>query len=103
MKYYIQDTTTHTLGEINKYFHNELKKTNLIKNDIVVDETLKVKIAMMEIDRIFAENSMSEFVSFDLGKIQFNHTGNCIEISDNEIQSRFEDAFNCILNGLKGF
>jgi hypothetical protein len=103
MKYLIQDTESHTLGEINNYFRDELKKTNLNPEDILIDETLSKKIAIMEMDRIFEENGISEF--YELGLEGFNgihlkQTGNYIEFSEDELSSRFNDAFKCILSGL---
>ena len=100
MQYRINDTEDHTLGEINDYLVSELKKTSLIKEEIVIDDTLKVKIAMMELQRIFDENEMGEFVSFDLDGMTLNHTQNLIEFSENELNSRFDDAFQSILEGI---
>ena len=55
---------------------------------------------MIELDRIFDENGMGGLYDIDLGGIHFRGTGNSVEFSDNEIQSRFEDAYECILSGL---
>ena len=105
MKYLISDTVEHTMGEINSYFAEELKKTNLKKEDIVIEDSLKSKIAIMELQRIFDENGMAEHIEWGLEGYKGIHlklTGNFIEFSDNELSSRFSDAYNCILNGLKG-
>ena len=99
MKYLITDTEAHTLGEINEYFAEELKKTDLNKGNIVVSETLKVKLAMMELQRIFDENGMAELYEIDLGVIHLKHTGNIIAFSNDELMSRFEDAYESILGG----
>jgi hypothetical protein len=101
MKYLIEDTEKHTMGEINFYFVNELMKTSLNEDDIVIDEALKVKVAMMELERIFDENDMSEFYEMDLGCMHLKKTGNTIEFTKNEIKSRFEDAYRCMLIGCK--
>lgn len=37
MKYLITDTEDYTMGEVNTYFKQELKKTNLNPDDIVVE------------------------------------------------------------------
>lgn len=100
MKYLITDTDEHTLGEINQYFKTELAKTNLNKEDIVIDEGLKVKIGIQELDRIFDENGMLEFIELNISGMNLKHTGNFIEFSDEEIDSRFDDAYQCILSGL---
>lgn len=101
MKYLIRDTEEHTLGEINEYFASELKKTNLKKADIQVEDSLKKKIAMVELDRIFDENGMSDFYEMDTYGIRLKHTGNAIEFSNNEIKERFNHAYDCILTGIK--
>jgi hypothetical protein len=101
MKYLITDTEAHTIREINDYFINELNKTNLKEEDIVIDETLKIKIAMMELERIFDENDMNEFYEMGLGVIHLKKTGNTIEFTSNEIQNRFKDAYQCMLTGCK--
>ncbi len=101
MKYLIENTENHTLGEINDYFKKELMQTSLNKDDIVVDDKLKVKLGMVELERILNENDMANFYELGLGVIHLKHTGHTIEITDSEIQSRFEDAYECILMGLK--
>ena len=100
MKYLIEDTEDYTLREINSYFKSELMKTSLNKDDIIIDDKLKVKLAMMELDRIFEENGMSELYELGLGEIHLNHTANCIEFSDNEIDCRFNIAYESILSDL---
>lgn len=99
MKYLIQDTEEVTLGEINSYFATELAKTNLNKSDILVEQSLKDKVAMLELDRIFDENGLRNF-TVDVYGMHLNHTGNFIEFSDNELESRFDDAYVCILSGI---
>ena len=101
MKYLIQDSEEHTLGEINKYFRTELAKTNLIKEDIIIEKPLQVKLATMELDRIFDENGMSVFMELDVEGMHLKHTSNLIEFSDNEIQSRFNDVIDSELANLK--
>jgi len=100
MLYFISDTESCTLGEINEYFKKELLKTNLIEEDIVIDTSLQRKIAIMELDRIFDENGMSAFYELDINGMHLKHTGNIIEFSETELESRFEDAYQCILSGL---
>jgi len=99
MKYLIQDTEEVTLGEINSYFAAELAKTNLNKDDILVEQSLKDKVAMLELDRIFDENGLRNF-TIDVDGMHLNHTGNFIEFSDNEKKARFDDAYACILSGI---
>ena len=65
MIYTIQNTEHHTLGEINDYFKRELLKTDLVKENIIIDTILQDKIALMELDRIFDENGMSNFYELD--------------------------------------
>jgi len=101
MKYLITDTQDHTLGEINDYFKSELIQTSLLKEDIVIEDKLKVKLGMLELSRIFDENGMANSYELGLGMIHMKHTGHSIEFTDNEIHSRFEDAYKCILYGLK--
>jgi hypothetical protein len=102
MTYLIKDTEEYTLGEINDYFQKELMLTTLKKEDIEIEDSLKIKIGMMELQRIFDENGMADFYEIDLSVIHLKRTGNTIEFSNNEILSRFEDAYDCILNGCKG-
>jgi hypothetical protein len=99
MKYLIEDTEDHTMGEINDYFISELNKTNLNEDDIVVDGKLKGKIAMMELERIFDENGMAQFYEMGSGVMHLKKTGNTIEFTKNELKSRFEDAYKCMLVG----
>jgi hypothetical protein len=100
MKYYIEDTEDYTLGEINDYLRNELAKTNLNKDDILIEGKLKDKIAIVELDRIFDENGMSEMYEIDINGIHLKQTGNCVEFSKNELASRFDDALASMLSGL---
>jgi|TARA_R110000764_G_scaffold172187_1_gene259067 hypothetical protein len=100
MKYLITDTEDYTMGEVYIYFKQELKQTNLKYEDILVDAKLKVKLAMMEIQRIFTENGFEDF-STNMGCIDLQHTGNLIEFSDNEIECRFIDVFKDLLTVLK--
>ena len=100
MKYLITDTEDYTMGEVNTYFKQELKKTNLNPDDIVVEDVLKVKLGMTEIQRILSENGFNDF-STDIGCIDLLHTGNRIEFSDNELECRFIDVFQDVLRVLK--
>jgi len=100
MKYLIQDTDSHTLGEINSYFKQELFKTSLIKEDIIVDKNLQKKIAIVELERILDENGLSEKYEISLSGIHLNLTGHTIELSENELSARFDDAYECMLTGL---
>ena len=100
MKYLITDTEDYTMGEVYIYFKEELKQTNLNHEDIVVEAKLKVKLAMMEIQRIFTENGFEDF-STDIGCIDLQHTGNRIEFSENELECRFIDVFKDLLTVLK--
>lgn len=102
MKYLIKDTKVHSLSEINSYFRNELMQTSLKVDDIIIDDTLKVKLAMAELGRIFDENSMANLYDLDLGYIHLKDTGNVVAFSDKEIEYRFKNAYQCILNGCKG-
>lgn len=101
MKYLIQDTQEYTLGEITNYFKRELMQTSLNKEDIVIDESLKVKLAMVELERILDENYISHLYEIRLGAIYLKLSGHVIEVSDNEVYSRFEDSYRSILSGLK--
>ena len=102
MKYIIEDTDKHTLGEINDYFKNELMKTSLNKEDIIIDASLKMKIGTVEIERILDENLLCRLYEIKLvGCIHLKLTGHTIELSNDEINSRFEDAYSSILSGLK--
>ena len=100
MKCLITNTDTPLEG-INTYLIEELKKTNLNEDDIVIEDALKVKIGMMELFRIFDENGMASFLQVGHACIHLLHTGNTIEFSDAEIQRRFEEAYECILTGVK--
>lgn len=102
MKYLIEDTEVYTLGEINDYLNDQLMLTSLNKDEIIIDDRLKLKLGMVELERVFDENGMSDFYELGLGVIHLKLTGHTIEIADNEIQSRFENAYECILNGCKG-
>ena len=79
MKYLIEDTENYTLGEINNYFISELMKTSLNKDDIVIDDKLKVKLGMVELERILDENDMANFYELGLGVIHLKHTGHTID------------------------
>jgi len=104
MKYLITDTDI-SLEGINTYLIEELKKTNLNEDDIVIEDALKVKIGMMELFRIFDENGMESFLTIDSstpeGCIHLTHTGHSISFSCGEIDYRFHNAYECILTGLK--
>ena len=100
MKYLIEDTDRHTLGEINDYLRDELFKTSLVKSEIKIEDSLKEKIGTMEVSRILDENGMAKLYQIDLSCMHLNVTGNTIEFTKNEIQSRFENAFDCILSGI---
>ena len=101
MKYLIEDTEEVMLYEINQYLKKELSKTSLNKDDIVIDDKLKIKIAMVELARIFDENGMDGIYSIDLGTIHLNHTGNTISFSQEELMYRFENAYECIFSGIE--
>ena len=94
MKYLIQDTDEHTLGELDRYFTEELEQTNFKKKDIVVEESLKLKIGAMEVSRIFDENSMNTFYEIDDHGFHLTQTGHFIEFSKGELDSRFEDVYS---------
>jgi hypothetical protein len=104
MKHLITDTDI-SLEGINTYLIEELKKTNLNEEDIVIEDALKVKIGMMELSRIFNENDMESFLTIDVspseGCIHLTHTGHNISFSRDEIDYRFHNAYECILTGLK--
>jgi len=104
MKYLITDTDI-SLEGINTYLIEELKKTNLNEEDIVIEDALKVKMGMMELSRIFNENDMESFLTIDVspseGCIHLKHTGHNISFSRSEIYYRFHNAYQCILTGLK--
>jgi len=101
MKYLIEDTEEHTLGELDSYFTKELEQTNLKKKDIVVVNSLKLKIGAMEISRIFDENSMNTFYEIDDNGFHLTQTGHYIEFSKGELDSRFEDVYSRKLNYLQ--
>ena len=102
MKYLITDTEEYTLGEINKYFIEELKKTNLNPEDIVIEKSLRVKIAVVEIERIFDENGIEGIKFFPDGTYELKHTGNSFYLPKSELKYRFENAYECLLDGIKG-
>lgn len=97
MKYTIKDTIIHTLGEIEEYFKKELLLTSLKKEDIIIDDTLKTKLAMLELERIFDTNGLSPYYELDINVIHLKGTGHTIEFSENEINSRFDDIYSRIL------
>jgi len=59
---------------------------------------------MAEIERILDENEMSRLYELGLNgmnSITLNTTQHTLEFSDNELASRFDDAYNCILTGIR--
>jgi len=97
MKYLIEDTEKHTLSEVHDYFKSELLKTSLNKEEILINHNLKLKLAMVEIERILDDNGMGNFYKIGLGFIHLNRTENRIRICKKEIQSRFEEYFENIV------
>ncbi len=99
MKYLIQDTERHSLGEIYSYFKHELRQTNLNSEDIVVEKSLKFKIGMVAISEILDEIGFTAH-NIDGVRSIILKDGQ-IRIAKKEILERFEKVYQYFLTILK--
>ena len=91
MKYLISDEVQKGQCPV-EFLKSELRLTDLRLSSCIIAETLKTKVAMFELARIFRENGVQSVTVGD-SDITLNHTGNSISFSDIEVECRFESVF----------
>ena len=99
MKYLIEDTDDHTLGEINDYFIEQLSMTNLNEEDIVVAESLKEKIGSRAVFKLLDDNGMALIYEETIGGMILT-SGDVIEFSKVELAQRFRMSYQVFLHSL---
>jgi hypothetical protein len=99
MKYLIEDTDEHTLGEINDYFIEELSMTSLNREDIVVAESLKDKIGSRAIFELLDDNGMALLYEETIGGMVLT-SGDIIKFSKVELIQRFRLSYQGFLHSL---
>lgn len=67
-----------------------------IKSDIVIDEELKEQLATEELNRIFKENNCYKNFTIDSEGLHFDVSGHYIAWSKEELDYRFQNAFDNI-------
>jgi hypothetical protein len=98
MKYIIEKNNTKKSAYA--YVTEELKtlreNITFIKSDIIIDDDLKLQLATEELNRIFKENNCHENFTIDSDGLHFNVSGHFIAWSKEELDYRFQNAFDSI-------
>ena len=98
MKYYIEKNNTK--GSAYDYVTEELKtlreNITFTKSDIVIADDLKLQLATEELNRIFKENNCYKNFTIDSMGLNFNVSGHFIGWSKEELDYRFQNAFDSI-------
>ena len=72
------------------------------KSDLVVCSALKRNLAVAELKRIFNENGKDSNINIDEDGIHLTHTGHMIALTESELEYRFQNAFDSIVDGVLG-
>lgn len=98
MKYIIEKNNTKDSAYA--YVTEELKtlqeNITFIKSDIVIDDDLKLQLATEELNRIFKDNNCHKNVTIDCEGLHFDVSGHYIAWSKDELEYRFQNAFDSI-------
>ena len=98
MKYIIEKNNTKASAYA--YVTDELKtlqeNITFIKSDIVIDNGLKLQLATEELNRIFKENNCYKNFTIDCEGLHFDVSGHYIAWSKEELEYRFQNAFDSI-------
>jgi len=98
MKYIIEKNNTKDSAYA--YVTEELKtlqeNITFIKSDIIIADDLKLQLATEELERIFKENNCYKNFSIDSEGLHFKVSGHYIEWAKDELDYRFENAFDSI-------
>jgi hypothetical protein len=98
MKYIIEKNNTKSSAYA--YVTEELKRLkeniSFIKSDIVIDDELKEQLATEELNRIFKENNCYKNFTIDSEGLHFDVSGHYIAWSKDELDYRFQNAFDSI-------
>ena len=99
MRYIIEKNNTKSSAY--DYVTEELKtlKENIhfIKSDIIIDDDLKLQLAIEELERIFKENNCYKNFSIDSEGLHFKVSGHYIQWTKEDLDYRFQNAFDSIL------
>ena len=99
MRYIIEKNNTKSSAYA--YVTEELKtlKENIhfIKSDIIIDDDLKLQLAIEELERIFKENNCYKNFSIDSEGLHFKVSGHYIQWTKEDLDYRFQNAFDSIL------
>ena len=99
MKYIIEKNNTKTSAYA--YVTDELQtlreNITFIKSDIVIEDDLKKQLATEELNRIFKENNCLYQFTIDSEGLHFDVSGHYIAWSEEELDYRFQNVFDSIL------
>jgi hypothetical protein len=88
------------------YIREDLEKlkenVTFKKSDLDVDAPLRKKLAVAELRRIFNENGNETNFNIDESGIHLTHTGHFIPLTESELDYRFQNAFDSIVDGVLG-
>ena len=70
------------------------------KSDLIVAIELRKKLAVAELKRIFNENGSDAYINIDNDGIHLTHTGHLIALTEAELDYRFQNAFDSIVEGV---
>lgn len=98
MKYIIEknNTKASTYAYVTEELKTLRENITFIKSDIVIEDDLKLQLATEELNRIFKENNCYKNFSIDSDGLHFNVSGHFIAWSKEELDYRFQNAFDSI-------
>ena len=100
MKYLIEDYNNTSTCPFT-YIREDLEKLRTFrKDDLIVDIALRKKLAVAELKRIFNENGSDTNINIDESGIHLTHTGHMISLTESELEYRFQNAFDSIVEGV---
>jgi len=98
MKYIIEkkNTETSAYAYVTEELQTLRENITFIKSDIVIEDDLKKQLATEELNRIFKENNCLYQFTIDSEGLHFDVSGHYIAWSKEELDYRFQNAFDSI-------
>ncbi len=104
MKYLIEDSEDIYTSDAVSYLEEELKMTDLSKENIKVCKSLKRKVGLAEIIRILDENGLDVdncYVSLHTERTLQFRTGHNISFSKAEVEYRFSNVLDDLIRKIQ--